>query len=63
MHFSVMDNQFQDFLKNSERYNEKGRRYNATGKGVGFSFFFKQCHGLSKTVLSLQEICTVSIET
>lgn len=64
MHFGVLKIQFQAFFENSKRYNEKGRRYNAYGKGAGFSsFFFKQCYVLSKTVLSLQEIGAVSIET
>lgn len=41
MHFSVLKIQFQAFFENSKRYNEKGRKYNAYGKGVGFSFFFQ----------------------
>lgn len=64
MHFSVMKIQFQAFFENSKMYtcNEKGRRYNAYGKGVGFSFFqIMPC--FIKTVLSLQEIGAVSIET
>lgn len=34
-----------------------------TVKVWDFLFFFKQCYVLSKTVLSLQEIGAVSIET
>lgn len=62
MHFSVLKIQFQAFFENSKSIMRKVEDIMHTVKVWDF-LFFKQCFVLSKTVLSLQEIGAVSIET